>query len=125
MSMPNIWEFPGGNVEADGDIFSELVRETDLSQPEQRIYLSTLIYFIDYLLQLPDELSQKLRTEIILTKEVKEMWHLGRKNLPPTLGELIEVIKEEGRDVGMERGMKRGLEEGQKQVAIELIKDFQ
>jgi hypothetical protein len=92
-----------------------ILEKKDLPQPEQRIYLSTLIYFIDYLLQLPYELSQKLRNEIISNKEVKEMWHLDRKNLPPTWAELEDIIKEEG----MEAGKKEGL----KQVAIELLKD--
>jgi 8-oxo-dGTP diphosphatase len=29
MSMPNMWEFPGGKVEADEDIFSALEREIE------------------------------------------------------------------------------------------------
>ncbi|MDQ0218404.1 hypothetical protein J2S21_001498 [Peribacillus cavernae] len=32
-------------------------------QEERRIYISTLIYFIDYLLQIPIDLTRKLRNE--------------------------------------------------------------
>jgi hypothetical protein len=80
-----------------------------------RIYLSTLIYFIDYLLQLSQELSQKLRNEIIQLKEAKKMWYLDQKNPPPTLAEWEEIFKKEGR--------AEGIEENQKQVALELLKD--
>ncbi|WP_442598672.1 hypothetical protein [Neobacillus sp. D3-1R] len=84
-----------------------VLQKNNIPQQEQRVYISTLVYFIDYLLQLPQELSQKLRNEIILSKEVSQMWHLDRKNLPPTLSEWEKIFREEG----------------QEQVAIELLRD--
>lgn len=108
-----------------------VLRNTDYPPEERRIYLSTLIYFIDYLLQIPKELTRKLRSEIILSKEDTEMMYLDRKNLPPTFGELMEQEKEEGKrlgeelgkELGKEIGIKIGREEGQRLVAQELLKE--
>lgn len=96
-----------------------VLRTTNHPSEERRIYLSTLIYFIDYLLQIPIELTRKLRSEIILSKEDTDMMYLDRKNLPPTFGELMEQEKEEGKEIGKELGK----EIGQRLVAIELLKD--
>jgi len=96
-----------------------VLRTTDHPPEERRIYLSTHIYFIDYLLQIPIELTRKLRSEIILSKEDTDMMYLDRKNLPPTFGELMEQEKEEGKEIGK----KIGREEGQRLVAQELLQD--
>ncbi|WP_338788297.1 hypothetical protein [Metabacillus sp. FJAT-53654] len=96
-----------------------VLQKNDYPQEERYIYLSALIYFIDYLLQIPIELTQKLQNEIILTKEEIEMMYLDRNNLPPTFGELKRLVREEGR----EEGREKGIEEGQKLVAVELLKD--
>ncbi|KAB7706541.1 hypothetical protein F9802_10090 [Bacillus aerolatus] len=83
-------------------------------QEERRIYLSTLIYFIDYLLQIPIELSKKLRNEIILSQEEMEMMYLDRNNLPPTFGELVKLEREEGQRKIAKSMLKEGF-------SIELI----
>jgi hypothetical protein len=87
------------------------LQNNDYPEGERRIYISALIYFIDYLLQIPPELTKKLRNEIILSKEEFKMLYLDRNNLPPTFGELNELVRKEGR------------EEGRKLVALELLKD--
>ncbi|MBT2692823.1 hypothetical protein [Bacillus sp. ISL-55] len=74
-----------------------------MNQPldERRIYLSALTYFIDYLLQLPIELTEKLRNEIMISKEAIDLMYLDRKNLPPTFGELRKMEREEGKIEGL------------------------
>ncbi|MBL5876753.1 hypothetical protein HV454_06985 [Bacillus sporothermodurans] len=88
-----------------------LMQKSDFPQEEQRIYLSALIYFVDYILQIPDELPSKLRNEIMIMKEEVDMFFLDRKNLPPTFGEIREEAREEG------------LEQGRKQIALEMLAD--
>jgi predicted transposase YdaD len=68
---------------------------------ERRIYLSALTYFIDYLLQLPIELTEKLRNEIMISKEAIDLIYLDRKNLPPTFGEFRKLEREEGKLEGL------------------------
>lgn len=92
-----------------------ILQKDDYPKEERRIYLSTLIYFIDYLLQIPKDMTEKLRNEMILTKEEKEMMYLDRNNLPPSWAELEKLIKEEG--------VEEGVEDGRKQVALEMLKD--
>ncbi|MGM7721406.1 hypothetical protein [Metabacillus sp. Hm71] len=100
--------------------FIRLVLQMNEYQPkEQRIYLSALIYFINYLLQIPEELTEKLKNEIILSKEEIEMVYLDRKNLPPTFGELIKLEREEG----LQKGLKEGLEKGRRRVAKNMLKE--
>ncbi|MDF0726086.1 hypothetical protein PY093_05080 [Cytobacillus sp. S13-E01] len=94
-----------------------ILQKNDHPREEQRIFITTLIYFIDYLLQIPKELTVKLRNEIILTKEEKEMWYLDRKNLPPTFGELEKIVREEGR----EEGRKEGLVREQRKIAKSML----
>ncbi|WP_299094852.1 hypothetical protein [uncultured Metabacillus sp.] len=95
-----------------------VLQKNEYHPKEQRIYLSALIYFIDYLLQIPEELTEKLKNEIILSKEEIEMMYLDRKNLPPTFGELIKLEREEGREEGQRKVAKRMLKEG---FPIEMI----
>jgi hypothetical protein len=84
-------------------LFQLVLQKMDYPPEQRRFYISTLIYFIDYLLKIPLELTQKLRSEMIFSKEEIEMMYLDRKNPPPTVGEIIE--------------------EDLKQVALEMLKD--
>lgn len=88
-----------------------ILQKNNYPQQERRIYLSALIYFVDYILQIPEELTSKLRSEILVTKEEMDMFFLDRKNLPPTFGEIREEAREEG------------IREGRKQIALEMLKD--
>ncbi|WP_243459368.1 hypothetical protein [Metabacillus bambusae] len=94
-----------------------VLQKNNNPQEEQRIYISTLIYFIDYLLQLPKELTQKLRNEIILSKEMETMY-LDRKNLPLTFGELMKLERDEGKEEGKRKVARRMLIEG---LPVEMI----
>ena len=96
-------------------LFRLILQRNEYPREEKRIYVSTLIYFIDYLLQIPLELTRKLRTEIHLSKEETEMMYLDRNNLPPTFGELMRQEREEGKE--------KGRQEVQKLAAREMLKD--
>ncbi|MFE8696512.1 hypothetical protein ACFYKT_09205 [Cytobacillus sp. FJAT-53684] len=100
-----------------------ILQRIDFSPEEHRIYVSALIYFIDYLLQIPNELTQKLRNEINLTKEEIEMMYLDRKNLPPTFGELMRQERNEGREKGRQEGKSEGIREARKSMALKLIQE--
>jgi hypothetical protein len=76
------------------------------------MFLSALTYFIDYLLQLPIELTEKLRNEIMISKEAIDLIYLDRKNLPPTFGELRKLEREEGKLEGKIEGKIEGKLEG-------------
>nr|WP_239584165.1 Rpn family recombination-promoting nuclease/putative transposase [Aquibacillus albus] len=103
-------------------LFRMILQKNTYPPVERRIYIATLIYFIDYLLQIPLELTQKLRDEIIKTKEGKEMVYMDREHLPQSWAELEKVFREEGKEEGEKKGLEKGLEEGKKSVAIELLK---
>jgi predicted transposase YdaD len=96
-----------------------ILQKTDYPKEERRIYVSALLYFIDYLLQIPIELTQRLRNEIILSKEAIDLMYLDRENLPPTFGELKRLERKEGR----EEGRKEGIEKGKREMAQKLLKE--
>jgi predicted transposase/invertase (TIGR01784 family) len=95
------------------------------------VCLSSIIFFIDYLLRIPDE---KLRNEITISEEEIELIYLDRKNPPPTLtslGELKREWKEEGVEEGIKKGIQKGIEKGiekgdgerQRKVARKMLKE--
>lgn len=84
-----------------------VLKKVNQPHEERRIYLSALTYFIDYLLQLPKELTEKLRNEIMISKEAIDLMYLDRKNLPPTFGELRKLEREEGKIEGLLEERKR------------------
>ncbi|MGA9225943.1 MAG: hypothetical protein WB217_06325, partial [Mesobacillus sp.] len=90
---------------------------------ERRIYLSALTYFIDYLLQLPIELTEKLRNEIMISKEAIDLIYLDRKNLPPTFGELRKMEREEGKIEGKIEGKLEGLLIERKRIVSKLTRE--
>ena len=95
-----------------------LLKRSDYPREQQRIYISTLIYFIDYLLQIPEELTEKLREEFILTKEDIAMLYIDRNNPPPTWGEMRKLEMEEVTKKSKIEIAKRMLNEG---LSFEMI----
>jgi predicted transposase/invertase (TIGR01784 family) len=89
-----------------------ILQKTDYPERERRIYISALLYFIDYLLQIPIDLTEKLRNEIIFSKEEIDMMYLDRENLPPTFGELKKMEREEGKEEGKREMARNLLKEG-------------
>src|SRR5699024_3751809 len=76
-------------------------------------HLNSLIYFVDYLLKLPEEMKHRLREELnpYLGEEVITKMRAEKRNQPPTIAELIEEGKEEGK------------KEAIKDIVITLIRD--
>lgn len=76
------------------------------------------IYFIDYLLQLPEEETKKLGRELskVIRKEQGLMELYNEDNAPPTVkisfAERIEKSIEQGIEQGIEKGLEQGLEQG-------------
>ena len=71
-------------------LMRELLRDKDV----QGLTTSALIYFIDYLLRLPDELKEPLIAE--LQEEDFQMLHFNKNDIPPTVAEMMASQKAEG-----------------------------
>ena len=86
-----------------------LLRDVWSLQNATRTEISALLYFVDYLLKLPEEMSeqlkQELRTEI--RKEDEQMLQLHKDELPPTLAGILEMERQEGLELGIEQGRAR------------------
>ena len=104
-----------------------LLRDVWSLQNATRTEISALLYFVDYLLKLPEEMSeqlkQELRTEI--RKEDEQMLQLHKGELPPTLAGILEMERQEGlelgREQGIEQGLELGIEKGIRQMILNLI----
>ena len=100
-----------------------LLRDVWSLQNATRTEISALLYFVDYLLKLPEEMSeqlkQELRTEI--RKEDEQMLQLHKGELPPTLAGILEMERQEGLELGIERGIEQGIEQGIRQMILNLI----
>lgn len=100
----------------------------DLLQSKQypRISIVATLYFIDYLLRLPKEHTEKLSREIgtEIRKERKLMELFNEDNASPTVAnsfaERLDLM-EARLDRELEKGMEKGIEQGVKQVAIKMI----
>ena len=86
-----------------------LLRDVWSLQNATRTEISALLYFVDYLLKLPEEMSeqlkQELRTEI--RKEDEQMLQLHKGELPPTLAGILEMERQEGLELGIEQGIRQ------------------
>ena len=100
-----------------------LLRDVWSLQNATRTEISALLYFVDYLLKLSEEMSeqlkQELRTEI--RKEDEQMLQLHKDELPPTLAGILEMERQEGLELGIERGIEQGIEQGIRQMILNLI----
>lgn len=95
-------------------LFRLVLQRNNGPQDDRRIYLSALIYFIDYLLRIPLELTIELRKEINLTKEERNLMYLDRKNPPPTFDEVLEMERKEG--------IEKGIYEANRITALRMIR---
>lgn len=79
------------------------------AQPEDtRTYLSALFHFIDNLLQMPKDLTTRLKEDIIpyLGEEASQQMLADKRNPSQTLAEIFAELKEEGMEKGIEKGKK-------------------
>lgn len=91
-----------------------LLRDVWSLQNATRTEISALLYFVDYLLKLPEEMSQRLKQELRteIRKEDEQMLQLHKDELPPTLAGILEMEHQEGLELGIERGIEQGIEKG-------------
>ncbi|WP_373895327.1 hypothetical protein [Virgibacillus sp. CBA3643] len=90
-------------------------------------YLSALLYFIDYILQIPSELHEKLyETLPVIQNEKEEGTIMGMEKLrdTPTFGRLFREIEEEASKKGMEKGIEKGIEKGREEGIEEAERNF-
>jgi predicted transposase/invertase (TIGR01784 family) len=90
----------------------KLMRSLLRVKDAQNLSVSSLIYFVDYLLLLPEELKEPLRAEF--REEDFKMLHFDKNNLPPTVGELMARDREEG--------IKKAVFEERRTLARNMIK---
>lgn len=102
-----------------------LLREVWSLKNINRKEMSALLYFVDYLLRLPKEMSEKLQQEMRteIRKEDAIMLESYKEDLPPTLAGILEMERREGIELGIERGIEKGIEQGIKQIIISLIEN--
>ena len=114
----------------------QILRTYSQHEKKPRTYIIALFYFIDYLLQLPGEYSERLDHELIKTnrKDGEQGIQAEKEILSPTLTRLLNTLKEqelaEVEKRGIEKGIEQGTEQGKaanketvKNIAIKLIKD--
>ncbi|WP_148436723.1 RpnC/YadD family protein [Gracilibacillus timonensis] len=87
-------------------------------------YLSALLYFIDYIMKLPDELQEQFYESLPIIqneKEGKNVMGMEKLRDTPTFGRLIREIEEAATEQGLEQGMKQGMEKTERNVAKKLL----
>lgn len=88
-----------------------ILSDNFVNEKEKHFYVGALLHFIDYLLKLPKDLTEKLREVIILNKEVRAMKYLDKNTPLYSWDELVEIKEEEAK------------KEKVIEVAIEMLKD--
>ncbi|MBO0588617.1 Rpn family recombination-promoting nuclease/putative transposase [Sporosarcina sp. E16_8] len=107
----------------------KLMREIIKHPIYSRTTIQAVFYFIDYLLRLPQELSEQLAKIIrpILKEEANDMVQFNEENPSPTLAAIFAMEREEGERKGIEQGIERGIEQGIEQgiakVVLEMLKE--
>lgn len=86
------------------------------AEAQTQIYLSALTYFIDYLLKIPDELTEKLQADLmpIMEREVTRLDHIETFKAAPTIAGILDTVRKEGIEKG-QLGERR-------RIAIELLR---
>jgi predicted transposase/invertase (TIGR01784 family) len=97
-----------------------LLREKRISRATSRDNVTALFYFIDFLLEIPEDMTKELQNEIIpfMKKEDTEMAQPMDMELSPTLKGIVELERAEGKEEGKKEIAKSMLEEG---LSIQLI----
>lgn len=110
-------------------LMKQVLKKYSLRDPQSRIYIEALFYFIDVMLSIPQELQEKLRNEIIqhAEKEGFQMSTTDREMYSPTLDGIVEKLAkdriEKGIEEGIEEGKQKGIEEAKITVAKNLMKE--
>jgi hypothetical protein len=100
-------------------LITSILKKYDTAEGEMVYILNELIYFVDCLLKLPNEMNPKLRKELdpYLGEEVFTKLYMDKTNPPPTLAELMSESKQEGIQEGREKGKQEGKKETYKDIS--------
>lgn len=92
----------GANIIDQDGLMREILKNTDY--PKRSI--SSVFYFIDYLLQLPEDLTKRLYSNIspILQKEARSMLFSEKYAESPTLAEAFAIERKEAEEKGKQEG---------------------
>lgn len=92
----------------------QILENYSQDQEKSRTYITTLFYFIDYLLQTPEELEEKLRNDLtkIINKEGEQQMHAEKEILSPTLAGVLKMIERQEIEKAEKRGKEQGIEQG-------------
>jgi uncharacterized FlgJ-related protein len=95
------------------ELLRNILKKAEIGDLEKSQYVSALFYFIELILELPDEFAQKLREDIqpIISKEAIQVLRSEEFMKLPTLADMLEKREEKGR-----------MEERQR-LAAELLKE--
>ncbi|QQK75331.1 Rpn family recombination-promoting nuclease/putative transposase [Salicibibacter cibarius] len=106
--------------------FKRRLFELLLQDPEKnaREYVHSLLYFIDYVLQIPEDMSKKLQEEVkpMIGKEANDMDKTKHPD-PPTLKPLLDELRQEGKELGRREGIAEGQRERTKEIAVAMLKE--
>ena len=97
-----------------------LLRDVLARREVSRMEIRALLYFIDYLMKLSKEQTEKLTAEIRaeIREEDKEMVMQHRNDLPPIITGILELERQEWMKQGKEEGRKEGIEKGVEQAKV-------
>ncbi|QQK79301.1 hypothetical protein HUG20_04945 [Salicibibacter cibi] len=73
-----------------------------------------MLYFIDYLMEIPKEMAEKLQKDIkpMIGKGANDMMDEQTYPDPPTLKPIFDELREEGKELGKAEGRAEGRTEG-------------
>ncbi|AXF57504.1 hypothetical protein [Salicibibacter kimchii] len=106
----------------------ELILNDQEKNPKE--YVNALLYFIDYLMEIPKKMTEKLQKNIkpMIGKETSDMDDTTSPDLP-TLKPFLDELREERKELGRVEGKAEGKVEGKSERTIEIAekmlkKDF-
>lgn len=86
----------------------KLMRELIKNNCYSDVEIQAAIYFIDYLLRLPEDLKQKLYNTLtpIIQEEGNDMVQLNSGEWGPTMEAVFSKLRENAERVGLEQGLE-------------------
>ncbi|ASK62188.1 hypothetical protein CFK37_08440 [Virgibacillus phasianinus] len=104
----------------------QILQKTSTQPEHTRTYLSALFHFIDNILQVPAELTTKLKEDLtpFIDKEATQQMLADKRNPSQTLAEIFAELKEEGMEKGIKKGMEKGMVKGVVKGRKEAEKEF-
>lgn len=104
------------NVEQRYVFKEKLIRELIKQDCYSNVEVQAAVYFIDYLLRLPEELTEKLYNSLVSTieEEGKDMVQFNSGEWSPTMEAIFAQLQENAEKTGVEKGLE--------QVVIEMLK---